>query len=99
MMEREPMFEPQRYERLSMREATGQSETNSSFRKGDKISWLYKKKDKQMGWVERSLFFFYPVKSSWFMTMMERVQSKTRAGMWDYCGKLMDYRNRRPGCI
>lgn len=97
MMEREPMFEPQRYERLSMREATGQSETNSSFRKGDKISWLYKKKDKQMGWVERSLFFLS--RKVELMTMMERVQSKTRACMWDYCGKLMDYRNRRPGCI
>lgn len=27
------------------------------------------------------------------MTMMERVQSETRAGMWDHCGMSMDYRN------
>lgn len=27
------------------------------------------------------------------MTMMERVQSETRPGMWDHCGMLMDYRN------
>lgn len=54
MMGREPMFEPQRCERLYAR---GDWVVGNEFffPKGRQD----KKKDKQMGWVERLLFFIF----------------------------------------